>query len=246
MGKKAKQKREEKKIQQAIEKKTIEQLKVSKNPFVYNFWKRFDFWTYIIAVAALVTYIFIPNLPGKAYTPPNEAILKTSKGDIVIQFYPENAPKTVDNFIKLSQKGFYNNLTFHRVIKDFVIQGGDPKGDGTGGPGYTFEDEINPASLELSDQEIQSLKEQGYTFNYDLESKKMVEGSVAMANSGPNTNGSQFFIVTEKAQPTLDGKYTVFGQVIKGMDAVKAIAAVEVDDKDKPKEPVYITSIELK
>lgn len=245
MGRRAKKKREQKNVQKTIEKKTIEQIKVLKNP-LYTFWRRFDFWTYIVVIAAIVAYVFIPNLPGKAITPPSYAILKTSKGDITVQLYRESAPKTVDNFIKLAKEGFYNNLTFHRVIKDFVIQGGDPKGDGTGGPGYTFEDEINPAILNLTDTDIQELEGQGYTFNYDLDSEKMLPGSMAMANSGPNTNGSQFFIVTEKAQPSLDGKHTVFAQVTKGMETVKAIAEVEVDDKDKPKEAILINSIELK
>jgi len=149
-----------------------------------------------------------------------EATLSTSMGDIKISFFKADAPKTVENFVKLVNEGFYNGLTFHRVIKEFMIQGGDPSGDGTGGPGYTFEDEIND--------------------------HKIVAGSVAMANSGPNTNGSQFFIVTEKEQPHLDGKHTVFGEVSEGMDVVLAIAAVEVDENDKPVEPVYINSIAIK
>jgi cyclophilin family peptidyl-prolyl cis-trans isomerase len=141
-------------------------------------------------------------------------------GDIEIKLYHADAPKTVENFVKLANEGFYNDLTWHRVIKSFVIQTGDPNGDGTGGPGYQFEDEIN--------------------------SHKIVQGTLAMANSGPNTNGSQFFIVTEQAQPSLDGKYTVFGQVTKGMEAVKLIADVPVDAQDKPLTPITISGIEVK
>ncbi len=151
------------------------------------------------------------------------AVIKTDRGNIKIEFYPEAAPKTVLNFATLAKNGFYNGLTFHRVVADFVIQGGDPKGDGTGGPGYTFEDEINPWSLGLSEETIKSYEAQGYQYNKSLTSHKMEAGSLAMANSGPNTNGSQFFIVTDEAQPHLDGKHTVFGRVIEGMDVVKKI-----------------------
>ena len=157
------------------------------------------------------------------------AILKTAKGDIELELYPEIAPKTVENFVKLSKNNFYNGIKFHRVIAGFVIQGGDPlsKTDdpmvGTGGPGYVFEDEINPRSLGLSDLEISNLESEGYEYNYDLESLPIKVGALAMANSGPNTNGSQFFIVTEKDQPHLNGKHTVFGRVVTGMDVVLKI-----------------------
>lgn len=159
-----------------------------------------------------------------------QATIKTSKGDIKVELYKEAAPKTVDNFVKLAREDFYNGTTFHRVIEDFMIQGGDPNSkdddpdnDGQGGPDYTFEDEINPRSLGLSDQQIQELEDKGYTYNYDLKSYKVDVGALAMANSGPNTNGSQFFIVTKEAQPHLDGLHTVFGHVLEGMDVVLKI-----------------------
>ncbi|MBI2990366.1 MAG: peptidylprolyl isomerase [Candidatus Magasanikbacteria bacterium] len=157
----------------------------------------------------------------------NRAILKTNKGDITVEFYNQDSPKTVENFLKLSQEGFYNAVSFHRVIKDFMIQGGDPLSKdqnnraphGTGGPGYTFEDEIN--------------------------SHPLLRGSLAMANAGPNTNGSQFFIVIAEATPWLDGKHTNFGFVVGGMDIVDSIEAVETDARDNPIEPVLIESVTL-
>lgn len=157
------------------------------------------------------------------------ALIKTAKGDIKFELYPKIAPKTVDNFVKLAEKGFYNGIKFHRVIQSFMIQGGDPLSRtdspavGTGGPGYTFEDEINPKSLGLSDGEIAELEAQGYRYNYDLESLPVDVGALAMANSGPDTNGSQFFIVTYSPQPHLNGKHTVFGKVIEGMGVVRSI-----------------------
>src|SRR3954452_6685343 len=142
------------------------------------------------------------------------AILHTNHGDIEVTLFEEDAPKTVENFRKLAGDGFYDGLIFHRVIKDFMIQGGDPEGTGTGGPGYTFEDEFND--------------------------RKVVRGALAMANAGPNTNGSQFFIVTTDAAPWLDGKHTVFGEVTNGMDVVDAISATETDARDRPREDVVI------
>jgi len=147
------------------------------------------------------------------------AKLHTSHGTIEIEFFDDDAPKTVDNFRKLAAEKFYDGLAFHRVIPDFMIQGGCPLGTGTGGPGYTFEDEFNH--------------------------HKVVRGALAMANAGPNTNGSQFFIVTTAAAPWLDGKHTVFGQVTGGMDAVDALEAVPTDARDKPQEPALIESVEL-
>jgi len=147
------------------------------------------------------------------------ATMKTTEGDITFELFDEDAPKTVENFRKLASDGFYDGLTFHRVIKDFMIQGGCPLGTGTGGPGYTFEDEINP--------------------------HKIVRGALAMANAGPDTNGSQFFIVTAKACPWLDGKHTVFGEVTSGMDVVDSLEGVETDGTDRPLEPIGIASIEL-
>jgi peptidyl-prolyl cis-trans isomerase B (cyclophilin B) len=148
------------------------------------------------------------------------ATMKTSEGDIVLELFDEDAPKTVSNFKKLASDGFYDGLIFHRVIGDFMIQGGCPEGTGMGGPGYTFEDEIND--------------------------HKVVRGALAMANAGPNTNGSQFFIVTADACPWLDGKHTVFGQVTSGMDVVDEISNVETDPRnDRPRDPVMIESVEL-
>lgn len=159
------------------------------------------------------------------------AIIKTDKGDIKLELYSAAAPKTVANFAALADKGFYNGLTFHRVVPGFVIQGGDPKGDGTGGPGYTFVDEINPWSLGLSEDVIKSYEAQGYQYDKSLTSRKMEVRALAMANSGANTNGSQFFIVTDAAQPHLDGKHTVFGKVIDGMEVVKKIQQGDVMTK---------------
>jgi cyclophilin family peptidyl-prolyl cis-trans isomerase len=147
------------------------------------------------------------------------AILHTSEGDVAIELFPDDAPRTVENFTKLAQDGFYDGLIFHRVIPDFMIQGGDPKGDGTGGPGYQFEDEFNEHRVE--------------------------RGALAMANAGPNTNGSQFFIVTADACPWLDGKHTVFGNVISGQDVVDRISQVDRDSRDRPMEPVLLESVEL-
>jgi peptidyl-prolyl cis-trans isomerase B (cyclophilin B) len=145
--------------------------------------------------------------------------MQTTEGPIVFELFDEDAPKTVENFRKLASDGFYDGLTFHRVIKDFMIQGGCPEGTGTGGPGYTFDDEIND--------------------------HKVVRGALAMANAGPNTNGSQFFIVTTVAAPWLDGKHTVFGQVTDGMDVVDKLEGVETDASDRPTDPIGIASIEL-
>lgn len=158
----------------------------------------------------------------------NTVTLKTSMGDIALELYGKDAPKTVANFVKLASEGFYTGTRFHRVIKDFMIQGGDPlskddtKGNlwGTGDPGYKFEDEIN--------------------------GHKLVAGVIAMANAGPNTNGSQFFIVTAPSTPWLDGKHTVFGRVISGMDNVVAINSVQTAAGDRPITPVTITGVEVK
>ncbi|MEI8143046.1 MAG: peptidylprolyl isomerase [Candidatus Berkelbacteria bacterium] len=174
------------------------------------------------------------------------AVIHTSNGDVSIEFYDQDAPKTVENFVGLAKEGYYDNLTFHRVIKSFMIQGGDPSGNGTGGAslwGGKFADEINAESLGLSKDQIAANEKSGYTYRTDITSHKAEVGSIAMANSGPNSNGSQFFIITEQNQPSLDGKYTVFGHVTAGMEAVRAIAAVPVDANDKPTEQVTIDSI---
>ena len=147
------------------------------------------------------------------------ATLHTNHGSIEFELFDEDAPKTVENFRKLAADGFYDGVVFHRIIKDFMIQGGDPQGTGTGGPGYTFEDEINQ--------------------------HKIVRGALAMANAGPNTNGSQFFIVTTDAAPWLDGKHTVFGQVTGGLDVVDKLEALPTDGRDRPKEPAAIERVEL-
>ncbi len=152
-----------------------------------------------------------------------KATIKTAKGDIKLELYSAVAPKTVDNFVTLTKNGFYNGLSFHRVISDFMIQGGDPKGDGTGGPGYQFEDEINPRSINVSESMIKENEARGYKYNYSLQSLPVDVSVIAMANAGPNSNGSQFFIVTEKAQTHLNGLHTVFGRVIEGMDVVRKI-----------------------
>jgi len=157
-------------------------------------------------------------------------IIETEKGDIKLELYKDMAPDTVDNFVKLTNEDFYNGTTFHRVIDGFVIQGGDPlsrdddlSNDGTGGPGYVFENEINPKSLKITQQEIAALENQGYVFDYTLESIPHEPGVISMANAGPNSNGSQFFIVTDNPQPHLNGKHTVFGRVYEGMDVVHSI-----------------------
>jgi len=157
----------------------------------------------------------------------HSAVIKTSKGDIKVKFYGEDSPKTVNNFLNLAKSGFYDGVKFHRVIKDFMIQSGDPlsKDDamksrwGTGGPGYAFADEFN--------------------------AHKLVKGSLAMANSGPNTNGSQFFIVTLDETPWLDGKHTNFGEVVEGMDVVTAIENAATGQQDKPVVDIEIKGIEL-
>ena len=148
------------------------------------------------------------------------ATLHTNHGAVELELLDEDAPKTVENFVRLSGEGFYDGLRFHRVIPDFMIQGGDPSGDGTGGPGYTFEDEQNEHGV--------------------------ARGALAMANSGPNTNGSQFFIVTAGACPWLDGKHTVFGRVTSGMDVVDRISQLPRDDSDRPREDALIERVELK
>jgi cyclophilin family peptidyl-prolyl cis-trans isomerase len=145
--------------------------------------------------------------------------LHTNQGAIAVELFDADAPKTVENFVSLARKGFYDGTTFHRVIPDFMVQGGDPSGDGTGGPGYEFDDEPND--------------------------RQVVRGALAMANRGPNTNGSQFFIVAAQACPWLDGKHTVFGAVTDGMDAVDRISAVERDERDRPRDPVVVEHVEL-
>jgi cyclophilin family peptidyl-prolyl cis-trans isomerase len=149
----------------------------------------------------------------------SQATVHTNAGPMTVELFDEDAPKTVENFRRLASEGFYDGLVFHRVIRDFMIQGGCPEGTGRGGPGYTFEDEINQHRVQ--------------------------RGALAMANAGPNTNGSQFFIVTTTEAPWLDGKHTVFGRVTAGMETVDVIEAAEADSEDRPLEPQRIERIEL-
>jgi cyclophilin family peptidyl-prolyl cis-trans isomerase len=167
-------------------------------------------------------------MPEQANMEYREALIKTTAGDISVRLYAADAPKTIENFTKLAKEGFYVGTRFHRVIKDFMIQGGDPLSKdesqkarwGSGGPGYTFADEIN--------------------------AHKLVRGSLAMANAGPNTNGSQFFIVTKQSTPWLDGKHTNFGEVVAGMDVVDKIEAAQTGANDQPVDPVKILSVEIR
>jgi cyclophilin family peptidyl-prolyl cis-trans isomerase len=147
------------------------------------------------------------------------ATVHTTMGPIAVELHRDDAPKTVDNFVKLARDRFYDGVIFHRVIPDFMIQTGDPTGTGSGGPGYTFEDEVND--------------------------HKVVRGALAMANAGPNTNGSQFFIVTAEACPWLDGKHTVFGRVTEGLDVADAISAVDADARDKPRVEIRIERVDV-
>ena len=147
------------------------------------------------------------------------ATMQTNRGTIELDLFDDDAPVTVENFVKLARDGYYDGVIFHRVIEDFMIQGGDPTGTGSGGPGYTFEDEANDHPV--------------------------ARGALAMANAGPNTNGSQFFIVTAEACPWLDGKHTVFGRVTAGMDVVDEISRVDKDGRDRPRDDIRIESIQV-
>jgi len=220
MGRRERLKKSRREKLENARKAEIEERRKKKDPF-FGIWKRWTFWVYIVCFLLIVAYPFYINYQkNEVIMAKDEAVLHTSMGDITFKFFENDAPKTVENFRKLSSDGFYDGLIFHRVIEKFMIQGGDPNGDGTGGPGYQFEDEINE--------------------------HKMVAGSVAMANSGENTNGSQFFIVTEEAQPHLDGKHTVFGEVTEGLNVVVEISKVAVDADDKPITPIYINSVDFK
>jgi cyclophilin family peptidyl-prolyl cis-trans isomerase len=178
-----------------------------------------------ILLAALVAAC--TQAPTDQYAPLEEqtmnrhAIIETNKGTIEIELFEDKAPITTKNFIDLAEKGFYNNVTFHRVIPDFMIQGGDPTGTGGGGPGYTIKDEFGPGL------------------------KHNKAGMLSMANAGPNTGGSQFFI-TVAPTPWLDGKHAIFGQVVKGQDVVTAISLLPRDSRDKPKEPVVMQRVTIK
>lgn len=269
MGKRAQIRREKKEYVQKVRKETLRIIERSKNPWE-NFWRTINFWIYCACFIAIIAFPFIKKDTMNGI---ENAVIYTSMGDIEIELYSKDAPKTVENFVELSKQGFYDNLTWHRVIKGFMIQGGDPKGDGTGGEsafGGTFEDEINATALGLDKQIVKNtpsvsgqigtedlekygqltVKEyyeqiKGYQYSENLKSHKMQAGSIAMANSGADTNGSQFFIITEQDQPHLDGMHTVFGRVTKGLDIALKISEVPVDDSDKPIDPVMIQSVEI-
>lgn len=188
------------------------------------------FFIILLIIIAFVVFVVIkrPETDKNLETTQNPiVILKTNFGDISLELFEKDAPETVKNFLKLAKENFYNDTKFHRVIKNFMIQGGDPlskddkpENDGTGGPGYTFKDEIN--------------------------NHKLVRGILAMANAGPNTNGSQFFIVTALETPHLDGKHTAFGKVIDGMETVEKIENLPTDKNDRPKQDAIIKSVEIK
>lgn len=182
-----------------------------------NIFKSVKFYLIIFSALAIIFYPFVYN----NYIPHGRyAILKTSMGDIKIELYSKKAPNTVDNFKSLANSDFYKNLTWHRVVNTFIIQSGDPTATGTGGPGYEFNDEINDIKFD--------------------------PGVVGMANSGANTNGSQFFIVTDEYQSSLDGKYTAFGKVVSGMDVVQQIEKVDVDKEYKPLANVMLVDVIIK
>ncbi len=200
---------------------------------------------------------------GTLLTGKHTVILKTTKGNITLELNADAAPKAVTNFITLAKQGFYDGLTFHRVIPDFMIQGGDPNGNGTGGKsifGDKFDDEINADSYGLDKEKMSdaaqgqplppdvaamTVKEyyekNGYVYDSSLKSMPLVRGALAMANSGPNTNGSQFFIIQAKETPWLNGRHTVFGNVTTGLDVVDAIANAARDPSDKPLTPITFT-----
>jgi cyclophilin family peptidyl-prolyl cis-trans isomerase len=156
-----------------------------------------------------------PADPSASYT----AVIDTSAGEIRVELWPAVAPQTVGNFVGLARQGFYDGTVFHRVIPNFMIQGGCPKGTGTGGPGYDFPDEINE--------------------------RKLVKGTLAMANAGPNTNGSQFFIITAEATPWLDGAHTGFGSVVDGADVVEAIGTTATGPGDRPRETQRVNAVRI-
>jgi peptidyl-prolyl cis-trans isomerase B (cyclophilin B) len=190
----------------------------------------------VIIVIAVVAFFYFNRINKEK--PITMVTIETDKGNIELELNKEAAPKTVENFVKLAEEGFYDGTKFHRVEENFVIQGGDPpskdddpNNDGTGGPGYTFEDEINPKSIGVPDETIAQLEAAGYKYNYSLKSLPNSVGAISMANSGPDTNGSQFFIITAEDQPHLNGRHTVFGNVINGMDIVRQIEQGDVINK---------------
>jgi len=215
MGKKQRE-RKEKKLQKEIERR--EEIKSKANYFdIGKFFRSPAVYIYAFCFIAIIAYPFIYQkyIPHGKY-----AILETSEGNIKIELRRDKAPHTVDNFTDLARSGFYKNMLWHRVVKGFVIQTGDPTGTGTGGAGRQIDDEISDLNF--------------------------TAGVVGMANSGPNTNDSQFFITTADAGKDLNGKYTSFAQVVEGMDVVKKIAEVEVDENEKPIVPVYLRQVKIK
>ncbi len=183
---------------------------------------RADSWLRPASVLALLAVVLVAGCTSApAVAPMNtKAMLETSMGSFTVELYDDLAPATAKNFEELARKGFYDNTTFHRVIAGFMVQGGDPRGDGTGGPGYTIPDEFGPGLKHAS------------------------AGMLSMANAGPNTGGSQFFITLAPA-PWLDGKHAIFGRVVSGMDVVKAIGAVETGVNDAPRKPVVVKKVTL-
>jgi len=215
MGKKQRE-RKERKLQEEVERR--EEIKSKANYFdVGKLFKSAALYIYIICFVAIIAYPFIYQkyIPHGRY-----AILETSEGNIKIELRADKAPKTVDNFIDLARSGFYKDMLWHRIVKQFVIQSGDPTGTGTGGAGRQIDDEISDLNF--------------------------TAGIIGMANSGPNTNDSQFFITTADAQEYLNGKYTSFGQVVEGMDTVEKIAATPVDENEKPISSVYLKQVIIK
>jgi peptidyl-prolyl cis-trans isomerase B (cyclophilin B) len=172
----------------------------------------------IIAVSALIDYLEKKDI--------RQVVIETEKGNIELELYSKVAPKTVENFVKLVEEGFYDGVTFHRVIEDFMIQGGDG-----GNLDYVFEDEINPIALNLTIVQTKELEKVGYKYRTDLESIPHDVGVISMANAGPNTNGSQFFIITTQPQPHLNGRHTVFGKVYEGMSVARSIEQGDVMEK---------------
>jgi peptidyl-prolyl cis-trans isomerase B (cyclophilin B) len=208
------------------------------------------------------------SFDGKMLTGKHNVVIHTSKGDVALTLDADVAPKTVTNFVVLAKAGYFDNLTFHRVMPNFMIQGGDPEGTGTGGEslfGATFEDEINAISYGLDkkllkdnvDPSIQLTpdmlkmsvmdyyKAEGFSYNETLKSLPLVRGTIAMANRGPNTNGSQFFIINRDNTSWLDGRHTAFGTVTSGMEVVDAIANAATDSQNKPSSPITMT-VEVK
>lgn len=237
---------------------------------------------YLLGILGLITAMFViivtfsdrgievlDNRASKTYaTPPAKiiedkkdyrALIKTNLGEIEVDLLENNAPVTVNNFVFLSQDGFYDDVEFHRIVKDFIIQGGsrltldeNPNNDGLGGPGYRFDDEINWDSLSLSKDQRSSLQSQGFKSSTKVKSVSMDKYVLAMANAGPNTNGSQFFFVTgnknDENIKALNGKHTVFGKVTKGKDVIDKINNAELETiggTERPKTPVVIESIQI-